>query len=66
MNRYLAPRLMTIEEAQRLSHCGQESEKRKEQERAASVWSWQTVEGAMTQMVTDQQVDAMLRRRRQD
>jgi hypothetical protein len=64
MNRYLEPRLMTIEEAKRLSHYGEESEQRRERERAASIWSWQTVEGALAQTVTNAQVDQALRQRK--
>jgi hypothetical protein len=66
MNRYLAPRLMTIDEAKRLSYHGREDESPQARYRAPSVWSWQTVAGAMAQTVTDEQIDAVLRRRRQD
>jgi hypothetical protein len=66
MNRCLAPRLMTIEEAKRLSYHGQEDDSPQARYRAPSIWSWQTVAGAMAQTVSEDQVEAVLRRRRQD
>jgi hypothetical protein len=56
MTRYLTERLMTVEEAQRLSdpHTSrEENEKRRRQ------WSWQSVEGAMSQTVSDETLDRM-------
>jgi hypothetical protein len=62
MNRYsqLYPetQLMTIEEAQRLSTL-EGCELRREEKQRARVWSWQTVEGAMSQEIADEQFDRL-------
>lgn len=56
-----ATRLMTLEEAQRLSTLGSPEQRREEQQRAR-LWAWQTVEGALSQTVSDEQLDAMSKR----
>ena len=61
MNRYElypATQLMTIEEAKHLSTLEGCSVRREERQRAR-VWSWQTVEGAMSQTVSDEQLDEL-------
>lgn len=62
MNRYLTERLMTVEEAAALSYShpayGQDEKRR------PSIWAWQTVEGALAQTVSDEQVDRMMAARR--
>jgi len=62
MNRYLSERLMTIDEAVALSHSAVSRET--SDERRPSIWAWQTVEGALAQSVTEEQVNGMLRARR--
>lgn len=53
-------RLMTIEEAQRLSTLeGCELHRREQRQR---IWAWQTVEGAMSQTVSDEQIDELAKR----
>lgn len=64
MNRYLSARLMTIEEAKALSGLSDARDERDEQRKRAAVWSWQTVEGALAQTVTDEQVERALRTRK--
>ena len=59
MNRYHpfpTTQLMTIEEAKLLSSI-EGCEVRREERQRARVWSWQSVEGAMSQTVTDEQLD---------
>ena len=64
MNRYQqypATQLMTIEEAQRLSSL-EGCELRRQERQRARMWSWQTVEGALSQMVTDEQLEQLARK----
>lgn len=56
MTRYLTERLMTVEEAQRLSD---PHTSREENEKRRRPWSWQSVEGAMSQTVSDETLDRM-------
>jgi len=57
---YPETRLMTIEEAQRLSTLeGCELHRREQRKR---IWSWQTVEGVMAQTVGDEQLDKLAKR----
>jgi hypothetical protein len=62
MNRYSQQhpetQLMTIEEAERLSTL-EGCELRREEKQRARVWSWQTVEGAMSQSITDEQIERL-------
>lgn len=63
MNRYsaypqTATQLMTVEEAKRLSTLDSQEERR-EVEQRQRVWSWQTIEGALNQVVSDEQIDSM-------
>lgn len=64
MNRYQTERLMTIEEAQRLSDL---DTSREEHEKRRRQWAWQSIEGAMSQTVSDETLDRMesLRLRKQ-
>lgn len=48
--------LMTIEEAKLLSSL-EGCEVRREERQRARVWSWQSVEGAMSQTVSEEQLD---------
>ena len=64
MNRDLSERLMTVEEAMRLSDpaAGPDSHQTPFQRyQRASLWSWQTAAGAFAQTVTDEQVEQMHR-----
>lgn len=65
MNRYsqttVATRLMTIEEAKLLS-TAEGCELRREEKQRARVWSWQTVEGAMGESISDDQIDRIAKR----
>ena len=66
MNRsaqYPATQLMTIEEAKLLSSL-EGCEVRREERQRARVWSWQTVEGAMSQTISDEQIDELSRKAR--
>lgn len=63
MNRYLTERLMTVAEAAALSHSAAPHYGTSD-ERRPSIWAWQTVEGALAQTVSDEQVDRMVRARR--
>jgi hypothetical protein len=68
MNRYTytrpAERLMTIEEAKQLSGLDEHYDARTGQPVARrNLWSWQSVEGAMSQTVTEAQVDELMKRR---
>ena len=56
MNRYVATQLMTIEEAQRLSDPQTSREANEERRR---IWAWQTVAGAMSMTIDDEQLDKM-------
>ena len=58
MSRFVTERLMTLEEAQQLSHT--DHERQREFERRHQ-WSWQSVARAMAQEVSDEQIDAMAR-----
>ena len=61
MNRYHpypATQLMTIEEAKLLSSV-EGCEVRREERQRARVWSWQSVDGAMSQTVSEEQLDRM-------
>lgn len=65
MNRYAAypaTQLMTIEEAKLLSSLAG-CEVRREERQRARVWSWQSVEGALSQTVTDEQLDLISARK---
>lgn len=55
MNRFPTKQLMTIEEAQRLSdpRTSREEDERRRQ------WSWQSVEGALSQQVSEEVLDKM-------
>ena len=61
MNRFLSERLMTIEEAKALSSLSDERDQLSEQRKRAAIWSWQSVDGALSQTVTDEQVDRAVR-----
>lgn len=64
---YPTERLMTVEEAERLSSVdsGYDTKKRDpRRRRAPAIWAWQSVEGAMAQSVTDEQVEREIRRAR--
>ncbi len=59
-----AERLMTIEEAKQLSSLGNEHDPRTGQrDTRRNIWSWQNVEGAMSQTVSETQVDEVMKRR---
>jgi len=61
MNRYHpvpATQLMTIDEAKLLSSL-EGCEIGREERQRARVWSWQTVEGVMSQTISDEQLDAL-------
>lgn len=60
-----AERLMTIEEAKQLSGLDQGYDARsREREARRNIWSWQSVEGVLSQTVTDEQVDQVVKARR--
>jgi len=61
MNRPVSERLMTLEEALRLSQLSPDPKRKFER---PSIWAWQTVARAMAQTVSDEQIDSMCRRRR--
>lgn len=56
MNRFTNTSLMTIEEAQRLSD---PRTSRKAEEQRRRIWSWQSVEGVITNSITDEQIERM-------
>jgi len=56
MNRYVATQLMTIEEAKSLSDPHTSREANEERRR---IWAWQTVAGAMSMTIDDEQLDKM-------
>lgn len=60
---YAATQLMTVEEAQRLSTL-EGCELRREERQRARMWSWQTVEGALNQTISDEQIEALSERAR--
>lgn len=66
MQRYLSERLMTVEEAQRLSELHSQDDRTVSGDRRPSIWAWQSVSGAMSQTVDDEQVERVLRARRTD
>lgn len=55
---YAATQLMTVEEAQRLSTL-EGCELRREERQRARMWSWQTVEGALNQTISDEQLERL-------
>jgi hypothetical protein len=61
MNRYPSEQLMTVEEAVRLSELHAGSDRREQPARQPSLWTWQSVSGALRQTVTEEQVDDMMR-----
>ena len=67
MNRHsqmqVATQLMTIEEAQRLSTL-EGCELRREEQQRARMWSWQTVEDALSQSISDEQIETLNSRAR--
>ena len=66
MNRYQqypATQLMTIEEAKHLSTL-EGCEQRRQERQRARMWSWQTVEGAMSQTISDEEIDRLARKAR--
>jgi hypothetical protein len=60
-----AERLMTIEEAQQLSSGLDERYESRNATRDArrNLWSWQSVEGALSQSVTEAQLDEVMKKR---
>jgi hypothetical protein len=58
---YPSTQLMTIEEAKHLSTL-EGCEIRREERQRARVWSWQTVDGAMSQTVSDEQIEQLAAR----
>jgi hypothetical protein len=67
MNRYTytpAEHLMTIEEAQQLSRLDERYDSRTGAPNARrNIWSWQSVEGVMSQRVTEAQIDELMKHR---
>lgn len=61
MNRCPSEQLMTVEEAERLSELHTGRNRRKQPVRQPSVWAWQSLDGALEQTVTEEQVDEMIR-----
>ena len=61
MNRYLSERLMTVEEAEHLSRLHTDRDERKLQNKQPSLWAWQSLDGALMQTVTEEQVDRAMR-----
>jgi hypothetical protein len=60
MNRYPSEQLMTVEEAERLSELHTGRNRRKQPVRQPSLWAWQSIDGALEQTVTEEQVDVMI------
>ena len=59
-----AERLMTIEEAKQLSGLDERYEScDATREARRKLWSWQSVEGAMSQTVTEAQLDEVMKKR---
>lgn len=56
----LGERLMTVEEAMQLSY-GESSLDARKRERE-SIWAWQSVEGVMSQQVSEEAVDRVMAR----
>ena len=67
MNRYsqsdVATQLMTVEEAKRLSTL-EGCELRHQEKQRARMWSWQTVEGAMSHSISDALIEDLQKRGR--
>ena len=67
MNRHshiqTATQLMTVDEAKRLSTL-EGCELRREEKQRARMWSWQTVEGVMSQSISDEQIERLSARRK--
>jgi hypothetical protein len=61
MYRYPTEQLMTVDEAERLSRLEQPGMGRDRREERPSIWAWQTVSGAMSQAVSEEQVDQMMK-----
>ncbi|HEX7013434.1 MAG TPA: hypothetical protein VF161_11830 [Steroidobacteraceae bacterium] len=61
MNRTPSEQLMTVEEAERLSRLDADPSATREESKRARLWSWQSVEGAMSQTVSDEQLERMKR-----
>jgi hypothetical protein len=55
---------MSIEEAKHLSTL-EGCEVRREERQRARVWSWQSVDGAMSQTISEEQLDALSSKARQ-
>ncbi|HEX7114721.1 MAG TPA: hypothetical protein VF193_06285 [Steroidobacter sp.] len=64
MNRIPSEQLMTVEEAERLSRLDADPSTTREEMKRARVWSWQSVEGVMSQTVSDEQLERMSRGRK--
>jgi hypothetical protein len=60
MNRYPSEQLMTVEEAERLSELHTGRNRRKQPVRQPRLWAWQSIDGALEQTVTEEQVDVMI------
>lgn len=60
MYSYPTEQLMTVEEAERLSELHTGRQRRKQPARQPSLWVWQSLSGALTQTVTEEQVDEMM------
>ena len=59
-----AERLMTIEEAKQLSGLDEQYDPRTGQrDTRRNLWSWQSVEGVLSQTVTEAQIDEVMKRR---
>lgn len=56
MHRYPSEQLMTVEEAERLSELHTGRQRRKQPARQPSLWVWQSLSGAVTHTVTEEQV----------
>ncbi len=59
---YPETRLMTIEEAQRLSTLEGCELHRREQDERKRIWSWQTVDDVLSLTVSDDQLDDLAKR----
>ncbi|PZN34243.1 MAG: hypothetical protein DIU71_03095 [Proteobacteria bacterium] len=64
MHRFPSERLLTIEEAERLSGLHDHEHTDERGKRRPSHWAWQTVDGALEQRVTDEQLERLARRAR--
>lgn len=61
MNRHASEQLMTVEEAERLSRLDFTPSTTREENKQARVWSWQSVEDAMRQTISEEQLERMSR-----